>query len=61
MKKRLFLLMLSAIALTSLAQQPPISHLEINNVRPTILGDGSCYVPMNYVDEDDKPCTTWLF
>lgn len=59
MKKRLFLLMLSAIALTSVAQQPPISHLEINNVRPTILGDGTCYVPMNYVNDEDKPCTTW--
>ena len=60
-KKRLLLLMLSAIALVSTAQQPPISHLEINNVRPTILGDGSCFVPQQY-DEwgaEPKPCTTW--
>ena len=53
-KKRLLLLMLSAIALASMAQQPPISHLEINNVFPTILGDGSCFVPQasyHYGDE----------
>ena len=63
-KRRLLFLMLSAIALASVAQQPPISHLEINNVYPTILGDGSCFVPQQEsYDEDYNPlppnCTTW--
>ena len=54
--------MLSAIALASVAQQPPISHLEINNVRPTILGDGSCFLPGwdGFTPEDQaNPCPTW--
>ena len=56
--------MLSAIGLASMAQQPPISHLEINNVRPTILGNGSCYVPQRgtYIEEWDQyqdNCLTW--
>ncbi len=55
-------MMLSAIALASVAQQPPISHLEINNVRPTILGDGSCFAPQKW-DESTNPfvdrCPTW--
>ena len=63
-KKRLLLLMLGAISLASMAQQPPISHLEINNVFPTILGDGSCFVPQQriYYEEWDAyhyNCTTW--
>ena len=66
MRERLLLLMmLGAMALASVAQQPPISHLEINNVFPTILGDGSCFVPQKngtWYDEwqiyhDD--CSTW--
>lgn len=61
MRKRLLFLMLSAIALASVAQQPPISYLEINNVRPTILGDGTNYVPQQYnsYSGQPKPCTTW--
>lgn len=61
MRKVLLLLMLSAIALASMAQQPPISRLEINNVHPTILGDGSCYVPQQYNEwsGEPKPCPTW--
>ena len=63
-KKRLLLLMLSAIALVSMAQQPPISHLEINNVFPTILGDGTYFVPQEdiYYEEWDTyhyNCTSW--
>ena len=41
MKKRLLLLMMCATGLTAVAQQPPISHVETNNVRATILGNGS--------------------
>lgn len=62
MRKRLLFLMLSAIALASVAQQPPISHLEINNVRPTILGDGSCFLPGwdgSPSDDQANPCPTW--
>ena len=63
-KKRLLLLMLSAIALASMAQQPPISHLEINNVFPTILGDGTYFVPQpQRYDENYNllpfNCSTW--
>lgn len=64
-KKRLLLLMLSAIALVSMAQQPPISHLEINNVFPTILGDGTCFLPQSELHYGDEwgdtyyNCTTW--
>lgn len=62
MRKRILFLMLSAIALASVAQQPPISHLEINNVRPTILGDGSCFLPGwdGFISEDQaNSCPTW--
>ena len=61
MRKRLLVLMLSAIALASVAQQPPISHLEINNVRPTILGDGTVFLQQQYdsYSGQPKPCTTW--
>ena len=55
-------MLLSAIALASVAQQPPISHLEINNVRPTILGDGSCFVPQQWNNQNHlpyTPCLTW--
>ena len=64
-KKRLLLLMLSAIALASMAQQPPISHLEINNVFPTILGDGTYFIPQREIHVGDEwgdtyyNCTTW--
>ena len=63
-KKCLLLMMLSAAGLASVAQQPPISHIEINNVRGTILGNGTYLVPQreNYdqngnVLPDD--CLTW--
>lgn len=64
MKKCLLVFLLSAIALVSTAQQPPISHIEINNVRATILGDGSCFVPQSgiYYEEWDtyhNNCITW--
>ena len=57
-------MMLSAAGLASVAQQPPISHIEANNVRATILGNGSCFVPQQiYLDEygNSLPpnCTTW--
>ena len=63
-KKCLLLMMLSAAGLASVAQQPPISHIEANNVRGTILGNGTYLVPQreNYdqngnVLPDD--CLTW--
>lgn len=64
-KKCLLLMMLCVIGFASVAQQPPISHLEINNVFPTILGDGTYFVPqksINYGDEGNDTyynCTTW--
>lgn len=63
-KKHLLLMMLSATCLASVAQQPPISHIEVNNVRATILGNGSCFVPQheNYdgnYNQLPPNCTTW--
>lgn len=56
-------MMLSAIALASVAQQPPISCLEINNVRPTFTGDGSCFVPQQWTEDhltsQEFRCPTW--
>lgn len=57
-------MMLSATCLASVAQQPPISHIEVNNVRATILGNGSCFVPQheNYdgnYNQLPPNCTTW--
>lgn len=61
MRKYYLLLILSTIGLVSMAQLPPIGHLEINNVYPTFLGDGSCFVPQYYSNWGlpYKPCTTW--
>ncbi|MBR3709621.1 MAG: hypothetical protein IKM99_01500 [Bacteroidales bacterium] len=63
-KKHLLLTILTTICLASIAQQPPISHLEINNVRPTILGNGSCFVPQQTLHDENgnelpPTCTTW--
>ena len=63
-KKRLLLLVLSVIGLASIAQQPPISHIETNNVRATILGNGSVFVPQRgtYYEQWDtyhNDCPTW--
>ena len=49
-------------------QQPPFSHIEINNIRATIRGDGTFWVPQEgseyYVEETGytghhPDCTTW--
>ena len=47
------------------AQQPPFTHIEINNIRATIRGDGAFFVPQKqgtyYEQWDDYhfDCTTW--
>ena len=59
--KMLMLVVLVGMTANSVAQQPPISRLDINNVNATFLGDGSCYAPQQY-DQwsmEPKPCTTW--
>ena len=43
--KMLMLVVLVGMTANSVAQQPPISHLDINNVNATFLGDGSCFAP----------------
>ena len=53
----LLLLMLATFA--SIAQQPSISHININNVNATILGNGSCFVPQATDEWGNFPCTTW--
>ena len=50
--------MLSSWVLASWAQVPPIGHIEANNVRGQILGNGTIY--MNYNSEGDlNPCPFW--
>ena len=63
-KKRVLLLMLVIVSLASMAQLPPISHVEVNNVRATILGNGTCFVPQQgaWYEEWQEPhftCSTW--
>lgn len=50
--------MLCSVALASWAQVPPVAHIEANNVRGQILGNGTVY--MNYESMDDiNPCPFW--
>lgn len=58
-KGLLFIMLLSMFALTSMAQQPPISHCAINNINATILNDGTLFVPQESNELGDYPCTTW--
>ena len=58
MKKEILLfLIVGGLTLTSMAQQPPISHCAVNNINATILGDGSYFLPQD--EYSDHPCTTW--
>lgn len=59
MNKRILLcLTLCALAISSWAQVPPISHIDANNVRGAVLGNGTVY--LNYQTDDDvNPCPTW--
>ena len=61
MKRYLLFILLIIMSLSSVAQMPPISHLEINNVRPTILGNGSYYYPNRWDSNAGTPktCLTW--
>ena len=60
MCKRIILgLMLCGFALTSMAQIPPISHIDANNVRGTILGNGTAFLDYNAPDGMPNPCPTW--
>ena len=57
-KKFLLCLGLCALAMASMAQVPPISHIDANNVRGTVLGNGTVF--MNYQTPDDiNPCPFW--
>lgn len=47
-KKYVLFVISMMIGIALMAQKPPISHLEINHVRPTILGDGTCYYPSSW-------------
>lgn len=63
-KKKLLLLLLSAMSIAAVAQLPPISHIETNNVRATVLGNGTCFVPQQEVwyeewQDSHNTCTTW--
>ena len=63
-KKKLLLLLLSAMSIAAVAQQPPISHVEANNVRATILGNGTCFIPQkgtwyDEIQDYHADCPTW--
>lgn len=59
--KSLLLFILSMIGLMAMAQLPPISHLDVNNVRATILGNGTCYYKNSWNANAGLPksCMTW--
>lgn len=62
MKKRALLgLLLCSWALVSVAQIPPISHIDANNVRGVVLGDGTAFLnwPENNGSLLPNPCPTW--
>ena len=60
MKKRILLcLVLCGFAWASMAQVPPISHIEANNVRGTILGNGTVFMNYEVPDNMPSPCPTW--
>lgn len=52
--------MLSGFVLVAMAQVPPIAHIEANNVRGVILGDGTAFLnwPENYGVLQPNPCPT---
>lgn len=54
-KETLLLLMLCGFALASMAQQPPFSRCNANNVNATIIGNGSCYTYFNNYSMQDCP------
>lgn len=56
-KESLLLLMLCSFSLASMAQQPPLSRCNINNVNATIIGDGSCFA--KHADVNPDNCPTW--
>jgi hypothetical protein len=63
-KKKLLLLLLSSMSIAAVAQQPPISHIEANNVRATILGNGTCFIPQkgtwyDEIQDYHADCPTW--
>ena len=59
MKKKILLCLgICALAMASMAQVPPISHIDANNVRGTVLGNGTIF--LNYQSDDDiNPCPSW--
>ena len=59
MKKNLLFVMLFAITMASWAQVPPISHIEANNVRGVVLGNGTAFMDVNYQEYAPNPCPTW--
>ena len=59
MKKGFLLLLLCGFSLVSLAQLPPVSHFETNNVSATILGDGSFMLSQQLEEGVPNLCPTW--
>ena len=60
MRKRILLCtMLCAMAMASWAQIPPISHIDANNVRGIVLGNGTAFISVDYHENEPNPCPTW--
>lgn len=61
MKKYYLLTVLMATIGALNAQMPPIAHLDVNNVKATILGNGSCYYQNNWDINSGTPktCLAW--
>ena len=59
MKRGFLLLLLCGFSLASLAQLPPVSHFETNNVSATILGNGSCMLLQQENELGLIPCPAW--
>ena len=49
--------MLCSFYMASMAQQPPLSRCNANNINATILGDGSCFAKLAIINPSN--CPTW--
>ena len=50
-------MVLCSYYMASMAQQPPLSRCNANNINATIIGDGSCYAKLALINPDN--CPTW--
>lgn len=60
-KGTLLIILFGSLAFAAMAQQPPISHLTVNNINALFLGNGTCYLEQEYdsYNGEVKPCPAW--